>query len=219
MVTSAAFSPDSKRVVTASTDKTARLWDANTGRQIIELKGHGYLNTAAYSPDGKRIVTASLDSTARLWDANNGEQVGEPLTGHAQDVLSAAFSRDGKRIVTASRDGTARLWDADTGRQIGEPFKGHSERVHSATFSPDGKHIFTTSSTIRLWEIVANTELLISHAKAAIPRCLTPAQRKAFFLLPEPPLWCIELEKWPTCAIECDLRLNRSFSQGNSASC
>ena len=68
---SAAFSPDGKRIVTASEDKTARLWDAATGKQIGEpLRGHeGAVMSAAFSPDGKRIVTASADNTARLWDA------------------------------------------------------------------------------------------------------------------------------------------------------
>ena len=78
---SAAFSPDGKRIVTASRDNTARLWDAETGKQIGEpLEGHtNGVMSAAFSPDGKRIVTASWDKTARLWDAQTGKQVGEPI--------------------------------------------------------------------------------------------------------------------------------------------
>jgi WD40 repeat protein len=147
----------------------------------------------------ERIVTASGDKTARLWDAETGKPIGEPLTGHADSVWSAAFSPDGKRIVTASGDKTARLWDAETGKPIGEPLTGHASDVLSAAFSPDGKRIITATSdeTVRLWEIFANTQELVLHAKAAIPRCLTAAQRSQFFLPPEPPLWCIEQEKWP----------------------
>jgi WD40 repeat protein len=60
---------DGKRVVTASRDETARLWDAETGRQVALLRGHeGGVLSAAFSPDGKRVVTASHDETARLWD-------------------------------------------------------------------------------------------------------------------------------------------------------
>ena len=81
VVLSAAFSPDGKLIVTASFDNTARLWDAETGKQIGEpLTGHtaGVLN-AAFSPDGRRLVTASWDKTARLWDVETGEPIGEPL--------------------------------------------------------------------------------------------------------------------------------------------
>ena len=199
-VSKAEFSPDGKRIVTVSLDKTARLWDAETGKPIGEPLGHAaQVYRAAFSPDGKRIVTASLDKTARLWDAETGKPIGEPLAGHADRVLRAEFSPDGKRIVTASWDKTARLWDAETGKPIGQPLAGHTESVLSAAFSPDGKRIVTASwdRTARLWEIFATTQELVSHAKGDIPRCLTPAQRKAFFLLPEPPAWCIELEKWP----------------------
>jgi WD40 repeat protein len=87
-VSSAAFSPDGKRIVTASLDGTARLWDGETGKQIGQaLKGHaGSVNSAAFSPDGKRIVTASSDNTARLWDGETGKQIGEPTCGFGLGV-------------------------------------------------------------------------------------------------------------------------------------
>ena len=114
-------------------------------------------------------------------------------------MWSAAFSPDGKRIVTASEDKTARIWDAATGKPIGDCSEAMRMRVSSAAFSPDGKRIVTASDdkTARIWDVFPDTQALVSHAKAAVPRCLTPAQRKAFFLPPEPPAWCIEMEKWP----------------------
>ena len=63
-VTSAAFSPDGARIVTASWDETARIWDAATGKEITVLRGHeSEVTSAAFSPDGARIVTASWDTT------------------------------------------------------------------------------------------------------------------------------------------------------------
>jgi dipeptidyl aminopeptidase/acylaminoacyl peptidase len=125
--------------------------------------------------------------------------IGAPLTGHRSTVFSAAFSPDGKRIVTASADKTARLWDAETGKPIGALLTGHKSNVNSAMFSPDGKRIVTASSdyTVWVWEVFTNTQELVAHAKASIPRCLRREQRAEAFLDPEPPAWCIEMEKWP----------------------
>ena len=87
-VLSAAFSPDGKRIVTASADKTARIWDVATGQPIGEpLKGHkADVWSAAFSPDGKRIVTASRDKTARLWDAATGQADRRAAQGHEEAV-------------------------------------------------------------------------------------------------------------------------------------
>jgi WD40 repeat protein len=116
VVTSAAFSPDGARIVTASADammfgdNTARLWDGVTGAEIAVLRGHeSSVNSAAFSPDGARIVTASADTTARLWDGVTGAEIAV-LRGHEGEVNSAAFSPDDTRIVTASSDKTARIW-------------------------------------------------------------------------------------------------------------
>ena len=201
VVWSAAFSPDGQRIVTASMDKTARVWDPESGKPTGQpLKGHeDTVGCAAFSPDGQRIVTASWDMTARLWEAQSGKPIGEPLRGHDFEVTSAAFSPDGQRIVTASADRTARIWDAVSGKPIGQPLKGHTGPVSSAAFSPDGKRIVTASldQTARMWDMFPDIEALVAQAKAAVPRCLTPKEREAFFLPVEPPDWYIEMKKKP----------------------
>jgi WD40 repeat protein len=111
-VMSASFSPDGTRIVTASKDHTARIWDAQSGEPIGKpLQHDDWVMSGSFSPDGTRIVTASEDSTARIWDARSGEPIGKPLQHHGA-VGSASFSPDGTRIVTASEDSTARIWDA-----------------------------------------------------------------------------------------------------------
>ena len=98
-------------IVTASSDKTARIWDAANGKEIAVLRGHdNSVWSAAFSPDGSRIVTASDDNTARIWDAASAKEIAV-LHGHDGAVTSAAFSPDGSRIVTAAVD-NARMWDA-----------------------------------------------------------------------------------------------------------
>ncbi|MEH1834229.1 MAG: AAA-like domain-containing protein, partial [Nostoc sp.] len=98
-VISASFSPDGQRILTASFDKTARLWDLQ-GKEIAKLQGHeGSVRSASFSPDGQRILTASDDKTARLWNLQ-GKEIAK-LQGHEGSVRSASFSPDGQRILTA----------------------------------------------------------------------------------------------------------------------
>ena len=106
----AAFSPDGTRVVTASEDRTARFWDATTGKQLAPALEHqGWVSSAAFSPDGTRVVTASADQTAQVWDAATGKPL-TPALEHRGEVWSAAFSPDGTRLITASKDMTAQVW-------------------------------------------------------------------------------------------------------------
>jgi roadblock/LC7 domain-containing protein len=199
VVTSAQFNPNGRRVVTASWDKTARLWDAASGKPIGELMKHeGLVFSAQFSPDGQQVVTASADKTARLWDAGSGKAIGEPMK-HEDVVNSAQFSPDGQRIVTVLEDKTARLWAA-SGGSIGEPMK-HEGVVTSAQFSPDGQRIVTASldKTARLWDEVIVTDkdtrediLLLAElaeanggvtletvGEAENPKLLTPEQVRA----------------------------------------
>ncbi|WP_287240553.1 WD40 repeat domain-containing protein [Mesorhizobium sp.] len=160
-VASAAFSPDGTRIVTASWDRTARVWDAVTGAQLLKLEGHeDGENSVLFSPDDRRIVTASSDKTARVWDAATGAELLK-LEGHSNRVWSAAFSSDGARIVTASDDVNARVWDAATGTTLLK-LGGHSDAVTSAAFSLDGTRIVTASRdrTARVWDALTGAELL-----------------------------------------------------------
>jgi WD40 repeat protein len=162
IVRSAVYSPDGTRIVTASFDKTARIWDTRTGAVLAVLSGHGgIVYSAAYSPDGTRIVTASFDKTARIWDAHTGAQLAV-LSGHGGIVEFAAYSPVGSRIVTASFDKTARIWDARTGAQLAV-LSGHGGVVASAAYSPDGTRIVTASldKTARIWDARAGAQFMV----------------------------------------------------------
>ena len=80
-VCSASFSPDGKRIVSASFDNSFRIWDSETGRQIVLVqmldKPHGIIHSASFSPDGRHIVSASSDNVVRIWDAETGLQIGK----------------------------------------------------------------------------------------------------------------------------------------------
>ena len=151
-ISTALFSPDGTRILTASDDRSARLWDAATGEQTADPLWHKRaVVRAIFSPDGNRVLTASLDGTAQPWDTATGRPLTPPLQ-HRDAVRDIAFSPDGTRIATASQDRTARLWDAATGWLLGE--FTHDDCVQTAAFSPDGTRLLTASldGTARIWE-------------------------------------------------------------------
>src|SRR5262249_53097649 len=163
----AVFSPDGQRVL-ALERTIARIWDVQTGRELVMLKGHAdFLFSTRFSRDGQRVVTASRDKTARIWDAQSGRQIAV-LEGHSDFVMGAAFSDDGTRVVTASVDKTARVWDAQTGKEV-VVLNGHSGLVGTADFSPNGSRVLTTSEdgTARIWDAMSGKQLLVIEVRRA----------------------------------------------------
>jgi hypothetical protein len=150
-VLASAFSPDGGVLATASQDRTARLWDAASGRQLAVLGHEDAIVGASFSPDGGTILTASSDKTARLWSAGSGRLIRE-FAGHQGAVTSAGFSPDGSSILTVSNDGLVRLWDLARG--AGPAVLGvEGSSALSAAFSPDGRRIAAISQApvIQIW--------------------------------------------------------------------
>ncbi|MHC4518612.1 MAG: WD40 repeat domain-containing serine/threonine protein kinase, partial [Planctomycetota bacterium] len=174
---SAGFSADGQRIATGSSDTTARVWDASSGKELLTLKGHSsVLWSVGFSPDDQRIVTASDDGTAKVWQADNGEEL-LTLEGHAGPVWSAAFSPDSQRIVTGSSGGTAKVWEASSGKEL-LTLQGPTAGLVSAAFSPDGQRIVTGSDdgTAKVWDASSGEELLTlkGHSDALLSVAFSP---------------------------------------------
>src|SRR5262249_32327876 len=116
-VTDAAFNRAGDRIVTASYDKTARIWDVSNGTETAVLKGHeGPLERADFSPEGSRVITAARDGTARIWDAASGKQLF--VLRPVGNFPTAVFDTKGNRVLTAGDSSFASLWDARTGVRL-----------------------------------------------------------------------------------------------------
>jgi WD40 repeat protein/serine/threonine protein kinase len=155
-----ACSPDGKKALTASVDKSIRLWDMATGRKLKRFTGHEHVVfCAAFSRAGDRIVSGSADKTIRLWDAESGKEL-KRFGGHEDEVWWVAFSPDGRSVLSAGKDKTIRLWDMNSAKEH-KRFKGHTEPVRGVAFSPDGKRILSGSwdRTVRLWDVETGREL------------------------------------------------------------
>ena len=152
-VSSVHFSSDGTRVVSASGDRTIRVWDVATGTCIAVLNGHTcVVSSAQFSLNSRQIISSSLDGTVRVWDVETGTCIAI-LNDHTRWVHSAQFNHNDTLIISASDDRTVRLWDlaTDTCRVL----NGHIYQVNSVQFSPNGTQIVSASADreIRLWDL------------------------------------------------------------------
>jgi WD40 repeat protein len=157
-----AVSPDGSTILTGSSDRTAQLWDAVTGRPIGAPFVHGQtVLGVAFSPDGTKIVTGCADSAVQLWDVESGKLLWR--RSHRTGIIRAvAYSPDGREVVSGSIDlnrgaAEAQVWDAVTGKRLGPPLRhggGSLSSVTAVAFDPRGRMIATGSAdrSVRLWK-------------------------------------------------------------------
>jgi len=193
-LTSAFYSPDGKHIVTSCTDKSVRIWDAETYSQVQSpLIGHsGPVNSASFSPDGRLIVTASEDETVRVWNAQTGAQIGEPLTGHTAPVVSALFSPDGTCLLSTDKF-HIRVWSAgrsDLGKLIQVlklPLQLPKDQsiTQSISFTPYGQFLTVNTQDSDYTQVV---DLNTGSEAAFIPpeyryryACFSPAEHLMLF--------------------------------------
>jgi len=167
-------SPNGRRIVSGSCDRTVRVWDAETGAELAVLRGHeGDVLLVAFSPDGRRIVSGSADGTIRSWDATSGAELGVwRVRGHR--VTSLAYSADGRRVVSASNwlvkvrgrtivaGCTAQVWDAESGAEV-VAWRAAKCGVDSIAYSSDGRWIASGSNDnkVRVWDAERGTKCAV----------------------------------------------------------
>jgi WD40 repeat protein len=167
-VLTGALSPDGKYALTGGLDNTARLWDAQAGKQLAVLRHAAPVEAVAFSPKGGRAVTGSWDQTARLWDTANGEPIGFAMN-HRGPVKAVAFSPDGRQVATGSLVGER---DEETGE--GRPLGGEA-RVWEATTEKQGKPGKPVTAPLphphAVWKVALNRDgLLLTGAEDGCAR-------------------------------------------------
>jgi eukaryotic-like serine/threonine-protein kinase len=171
-VLTAVFDRSGRRILSASHDKTARVWDAADGMPLLELKGHaGVVGGAEFSPDEQSVLTFSFDTqfrfpnlspvgehqvtehypvysdrTARIWDVASGKE--RIVMDHNDQVADARFSPDGRFVATAGWDHVARIWNVETGTELHQ-LRGHAASLLSVSFTPDSKRLATGTEGYR----------------------------------------------------------------------
>ncbi len=192
-VETCAYSPDGKRIMSASRDNTHKVWDAETGELISTSPGLSDLGSLrekspvrslwVKSPDGKRAVSAIDDGTLKVQNMETGEGI-SLMPGHTGPVTACAYSPDGKRIVSASRDKTLKVWDVEEVEtsEMTSTMPGHTDPVTAFAYSPDGKRIVSASFdyTLKVWDVETGKMMatLYGHANRVGACAYSPDGRR-----------------------------------------
>jgi len=181
-VNAVAVAPDGRRVLSASHDRTLKIWDLETGAELRTLKGHTEGVTAvAVAPDGRRALSASYDLTVKVWDLETGAELCT-LAGHTDLVNAVAVMPDGRRALSASDDRTVKVWDLQTGTEL-YSLAGHTDRVRAVTVTMDGRRAVSASDdrTVKVWDLARGVEVhtLVGHTDAVRAVAVTVDGRRA----------------------------------------
>ena len=155
-----AISSDGRYGLSASWDKTVKVWDLSSGQELRTLSGHtDYVWGVAISLDGRYGLSASRDKTVKVWDLSSGQEL-RTLTGHTGRVNGVAISSDGRFVLSVSEDKTVKVWDLSSGQEL-RTLSGHTDSVRGVAISSDGRYGLSASDdkTVKVWDLSSGQEL------------------------------------------------------------
>ena len=154
-LTNCAFNKGGDMFITGSYDRTSKLWDTETGKEILTFTGHQNIVycLAFNNPFGDRVATGSFDKTAKIWDTSSGECL-STLKGHTGEIVCLTFDPHASTLATGSMDTSARIWDVETGQEV-RALTGHSGEVISLNYAAEGDLVVTGSfdATAKVWDL------------------------------------------------------------------
>ena len=190
-VSSIAFSPDGKTLLSGSHDGTLILWDTMTGRQLRSIESHRQhdrpfsVTSVAFSPNGKTLLSASSDKTLRFWDAGTGAEL---RVFRGVDYSKAAvFSPDGRMVAAANCESII-LLDASTAKLLRTFRRPHSCVEHVA-FSPDGRTLLNDGGIIQFRNLSTGRVVKSLGLDALNGMALSPDGKSLLLAGKMPELW------------------------------
>ncbi len=170
------YSPDSRFLATLAGGALVPIWDANSGKSVVELLTNDFQinlrsfgpEAVAFSTDGTRLATGPGGATARIWEWEKKKQIGDLLSSHG--VKAVAFSSDGKKVVTAGVDHYLHFFDALSGKEVSTE-EGHRNAIRDLSFSHDGRFLASASSSGEtiVWDLNARKQSIRMEAVEGAP--------------------------------------------------
>ncbi|MGP1375434.1 MAG: protein kinase domain-containing protein [Almyronema sp.] len=142
------------QLISASADKTIKVWDLTSGEVLRTLRGHAsFVNAIAVSPDAQQLASSSADGEIRLWDLASGEVL-QTFSGNTVSVNALVITRDGQQLISGNADGVIQRWDLTTGTLI-NTWREHTSAINALEVSSNNQRLASASAdkTIRLWDL------------------------------------------------------------------
>jgi WD40 repeat protein len=181
-----AVSQDGRKAITASADRTLKLWNLKEAREEVCLVGHsGSVNAVALDENSHLAVSGSSDKTVKVWDLKRVKSPAVPI-GHFLKINTLSISPDGRFLVSGSDDNTVKIWDLEKRQEI-RSLKGHQGSVLAVAVTPDNRYVVSSADlndgTLRLWDLINGDQVgYLKSVKDSIRAlALTPDGRNAVY--------------------------------------
>lgn len=180
-ITSCAFSPDSKLIVTGSEDFTIKVWDITSGKEIASFDDHiAVVTSCAFSPDGKHIISGSRDKTIKYWSIDSPQKT-TSLRAHQDRLECCAFAHDGSIVLTGGGDCVLNIWNPHDGSLV-QQLTEHKNPIEACAISPDCKKFASGSygdgvniySELKVWDIKTKESLFTKHGYRILTCAFSP---------------------------------------------
>lgn len=176
-----AWNPAGNMLVSASWDRTLKLWDASSGYILMTLRGHtDWVSCCAWNRDGTRIASSSFDGTLKIWDVITGLEI-RTIHAHERGVNGCGWSPCGTKLLSCADDRLLKIWDVASGGLL-HTLSGPTMSVFCCAWSPNGKWLLGGSAdgTLSVWNAQSGERIsrLLGHEDGVLCCAWSPDSRR-----------------------------------------